>query len=246
MDVDISDILASVSRPSAAHLTTADTSTSTDHQLLTRAWTTERCSPSLSPYPTELLSRITTRIRAQISKIEDFSSGITPTPINGPPPTNLNLTLSILQTDLSRTQFLLRSLLRCRLQKISKHATFYLSALSADTKQMLLSESETQFLRHHQALLSGFYEASFLGSFPKQLRRLDDRVGGGGGEGGMVEGPDVEMAVVVRCVGEEWGNEGLRDDGSVGVELRLKRGQVLVGRWGDVEMGVRKGDLEML
>ena len=62
----------------------------------------------------------------------------------------------------------------------------------------------------------------------------------------MVEGPDVEMAVVVRCVAEEWGNEGMRGDVSVGVELRLRRGQVLVGRWGDVEMGVRKGDLEML
>ena len=62
----------------------------------------------------------------------------------------------------------------------------------------------------------------------------------------MVEGPDVEVAVVVRGVGEEWGNDGVRGDGSVGVGLRLKRGQVLVGRWGDVETGVRNGELEML
>jgi len=212
------------------------------------------------------------RLRAQIARIEDLTSGvydgsgadIGTGALSG---ANLNLVLSILQTDLSRTQFLLRSYLRQRLAKVARHATYYLkyhvdSSSSAesqgqgrdgggDTKTPLLSSEEIQYLRHHANLLSNLYDSSFLLSLPPNLRRLDDNTGGSR----MDEGPDGAEGVLVRCLGREWSNErevfegvdGDKEDGEgATVELRVERGGVLVARWRDVRRGVERGDLEVL
>lgn len=263
--MDIADILASVSRPHDASSQSfsrhGDTDAYSDHQLLTRAWTSERSAPDLLPYPTELMSRVSGRIRAQISRIEDLASGMGEGDVGGANghsagTQNANLVLSILQTDLSRTQFLVRSFLRQRLVKLTKHAVYYLARTAAsDTKTRYLSPGEAQFLRHHQALLTEFYETSFLDAFPAGLRRLDDTSAGVP----MVEPPDRSTAVVVRGLREGvWSNErdvdggvpgGEREEGEsegASVELRIKRGEVWVVRWRDVRRGVERGDLELL
>lgn len=51
----------------------------------------------------------------------------------------------------------------------------------------------------HASLLETHFSASFLSSFPIKLRRIDDKAGAGGS--GMVEGPDLDRAVFVRCLG---------------------------------------------
>jgi len=191
------------------------------------------------------------RVQQQISTIEDLASGMGDgysgsATTKGGSRQNANLTLSILQTDLSRTQFLIRSYLRQRLAKMTKFAMFYLSSLDVDEKNIYLSPAETQFLQNHQALLSQFYDASFLSAFPAGLRRLDDSSGGVP----MVEGPDGATAVVARClVPEGWSNDAevdeRRDDGAR-VLLRMGHGEVWVVRWKDVRRGVEKGDLELL
>ena len=207
------------------------------------------------------MQRVMARVAAQIASIEDLTSSVPDSGTNGygygygsstgglTSSKNLNLILSILQTDLSRTQFIVRSLLRQRLAKLTKHAIYYLAQVqTSESKdsQTLLSESEIQFLRHHQALLSNVYDGSFLGSFPPKMRRLDDSSGGIGNV--MVEGPDAGLAVVVRCLGEGWDNEAEVQKGEDGatVELRMRRGQVWVVRWGDVRTGVEVGKLEVL
>ncbi|KAL2412495.1 hypothetical protein ABEF95_006324 [Exophiala dermatitidis] len=289
IDIDISDILAEVSRPTNANSQSqpsySDTDAFTDHQLLTRAWTSERCAPELLPYPSDLLDRVMARIQTQITKIEDLaSSGAMTEPslasntndyyggrsrnVTSSTPQNTNLVLSILQTDLSRTQFLVRSFLRQRLHKITKHAGWCLAQLEQAESRAesggggygYLSAAEAQFLRAHQALLSDFYGASFLNAFPAALRRLDDSTGGVP----MVERPDADTAVVVRCLAEGrnrdegegvWNNERDLDDlsqddqnkrGGATVELRMRRGEVWVVRWRDVRGGVERAELELL
>jgi hypothetical protein len=88
-----------------------------------------------------------------------------------------------------------------RLAKITKHAAFYLDQSQADESKKfdLLSESEAQFLRNHQALLAGFYGASFLNTFPAGLRKLDDRSWGVS----MAEGPEGASSVFVQCLAGE-------------------------------------------
>jgi len=105
--------------------------------------------------------------------------------------------------------------------------------------QDLLSATELSYLRQHLNLLTNHYNVSFLSSFPPKLRRLDDRAGAGGVS--MVEGPDLDKAVWVRCLGVAEvtdlngrrpgaydAEDDLYDDGKVVMdreeEARLKKG----------------------
>lgn len=216
----------------------------------------------------------------QITKIEDLTSSTDPSTLatsnattaydTAPSKTqNLNLTISILQSDLSRTQYLIRSLLRQRLAKLSKYAPYYL-ALSNGTlppqssasqsyydeygaeKETPLSASETDFLRAHQDLLKAHYDISFLHSFPQSLTRLDDNNGGVS----MIQGPETKSPVFVRCLVERgWvvERDGMGEGHERGDmetagedELVMQQGDIWVTRWEGVREGVRRGILEVL
>ncbi|KAL9113629.1 MAG: hypothetical protein Q9227_002367 [Pyrenula ochraceoflavens] len=257
------DILENLDR--AANFSSSESITR-DHEALTRFWVAERSAPEVLPWPADLMERMLERVRKQIEKIEDLTSSTSLSPTLPPKP-NLNLTLSILQTDLSRTQYLIRSLLRQRLSKLTSHPLHYLSLPQSQpptSTTSILSPSEHTFLTHHQSLLSSHYSDAFLSAFPPQLQRLDDNAGGLN----MVEGPDTKGAVFVRCLvgrwdaekgadgGEEredWEIEQDDDDyhegrrgGGGGGSLKMRIGEVWVVRWEDVKQGVEAGKLELL
>jgi GINS complex subunit 4 len=218
---DIDDILADLDTAHAPQ-------ESTDLQHLTRSWIAERCAPELLPYPTELMDRVLARIASQISIIEDATG------ISDP---RENFRRVVLETELERFKFLVRSLLRSRIAKIDAFPLHY-STLDVDRKKTVLSHSETQYLNHHQSLLSQHYTSSFLGGVPAQLQRLDDTAGGIS----MVERPDSEKAVFVRV---------LRDCGEVvvpGTDVRaeMRRGDVWVVRWSAVREKVLEGSVEVM
>ncbi|GKZ34439.1 GINS complex subunit [Aspergillus brasiliensis] len=275
--MDIDDILASVDR-------TADTSTpestALDHQLLTRFWVAERAVPELLPWPASLMERMMERVRRQIESIEDLAASstdpITTTTTSTQSSTNAattNLKLSILQSDLSRTQYLIRSLLRQRLSKLTAHSMHYLLLISRpndtntasqsqtdssrpedsipeppDTKDdedtSPLSKEEVTFLHAHQTLLAGHYGSSFLNSFPPQLRRLDDNAGGTS----MVQGPEGKEIVFVRCLVEEVRVVVPPGDG-IEVEVEgtvMRMGEVWAVRWEGVRGAWGRGEVEVL
>lgn len=94
----------------------------------------------------------------------------------------------------------------------------------------------------HQTLLAGHYGGSFLGAFPRQLRRLDDNAGGTS----MVQGPETKEVVFVRCLGAEVpvlvdGEDGVEE---VGVVMRM--GDVWVVRWEGVRRAWERGEVELL
>lgn len=151
-----------------------------------------------------------------------------------------NFKLIVIQTELERFKFLVRSFLRARLKKIDAHPLHILSRHSESVTEPvpLLSPSEYQYLTSHQALLGSHYASSFLGQFPGALQRLDDTTGGIS----MVDRPDEDAAVFVRV---------LRDVGEVAVEgtdkrFEMKRGDVWVVRWSTVRGWVTSGDLELI
>ncbi|KAI9738761.1 MAG: GINS complex subunit [Cirrosporium novae-zelandiae] len=127
---EIDDILASVDRDAIPQETR-------DLQALTRAWVSERCAPEVLPWPTELMDRVMGRVRRQIEKIEDLTASTTATPSSTFP-------LIILQTDLSRVQFLVRSYLRTRLSKLSNHALFYLTTTTTTTTTTAQQQQQQQ------------------------------------------------------------------------------------------------------
>ncbi|KAE8353596.1 hypothetical protein BDV28DRAFT_156888 [Aspergillus coremiiformis] len=257
--MDIDDILASVDRNDAS----SPESAALDHQLLTRFWVAERGVSELLPWPGALMARITDRVRKQIETIEDLAASSA----DPHPPTNnptLNLKLSILQTDLARTQYLIRSVLRQRLSKLTSHSMHYLLRIApADPSQPTtqqpedsipdlasvtdpspLSSQELAFLHAHQSLLAGHYGASFLSSFPPQLRRLDDNAGGTS----MVQGPDAREVVFVRCLVDEVRVVVPPGDGveveTFGTSMRI--GDVWVVRWEGIRGAWERGDVEVL
>ncbi|OOF99142.1 hypothetical protein ASPCADRAFT_127707 [Aspergillus carbonarius ITEM 5010] len=262
--MDIDDILASVDRPDAS----SPESAALDHQLLTRFWVAERGVSELLPWPAALMERMMDRVKNQITQIEDLAAASTD-PFSTTNAATINLTLSILQTDLSRTQYLLRSLLRQRLSKLTSHSMHYLLLISRqsqppsqsqDSQQpedsipplpeapgedaSPLSKEEVSFLHAHQTLLAGHYGASFLGSFPPQLRRLDDNAGGVS----MVQGPEGKEVVFVRCLGEEVRVVVPPGDGvereTLGTTMRM--GDVWAVRWEGVRGAWGRGEVEVL
>ncbi|KAJ5205654.1 GINS complex [Penicillium cf. griseofulvum] len=274
--MDIDDILASVDHGPGA----SPESTALDHQLLTRFWVAERAVSEVLPWPAPLMERIMDRVRIQIETIEDLAASsetTLPTTTNTHNP-NLNLRLSILQTDLARTQYIVRSLLRARLAKITKYSMHYLVLLASRNKNPLasqtqstpssqnpnqqpedsvpdistltdlapLSEPESSFLHAHQTLLASHYAGSFMGAFPRQLRRLDDNAGGTS----MIQGPELREVVFVRCLGAEvpvvvvGGEEEEEEGNETGITMRM--GDVWVVRWEGVKGAWGKGEVELL
>ncbi|KAJ5369859.1 DNA replication complex GINS protein SLD5 [Penicillium cataractarum] len=272
--MDIDDILASVDRGPGA----SPESAALDHQQLTRFWVAERAVSEVLPWPAPLMERVMDRVRIQIETIEDLAASSADTITNTTHNPNLNLRLSILQTDLARTQYIIRSLLRARLAKLTKYSMHYLVQLASRNKNPLstasqsqsqsqsssanpnttpedsvpdisalvdtapLSGPETSFVHAHQTLLAGHYGGSFLGAFPRQLRRLDDNAGGTS----MVQGPETKEVVFVRCLGAEVpvlvdGEEGVEE---VGVVMRM--GDVWVVRWEGVRRAWERGEVELL
>ncbi|RMX80562.1 hypothetical protein D0869_07461 [Hortaea werneckii] len=248
MDADISDILASVSRPSVPQSTL-------DLQALTRAWVNERTSPELLPYPAELVDRVMDRVKKQIETIEDMTATMD---------AKSNFTLVILQTELERFKFLVRSFVRSRIakvhqtplllfslhalkktpQKIDKYPHHYralaLEQQAEPTVQPVLSHVEQQYLQQHQSILAGHIHSAFLSSFPSQLQKLDDTAGGIS----MVDKPDEDGAVFCRVLRDAGEAEIHSEEGTS--EVELKRGDVWILRWSAVRDAVVRGDVELI
>lgn len=83
----------------------------TDAELLKRAWQNEKAAPEILQFEAALVQRSREQIQLMEETVEEFSK-------NGVDP----LTVSLYQMDLDRTLFLLRSYLRTRLQKIENYA----------------------------------------------------------------------------------------------------------------------------
>ncbi|CAN1356392.1 DNA replication complex GINS protein SLD5 [Linum perenne] len=81
----------------------------TDVELLKIAWRNEKAAPEILPYEAALIHRIKEQIELAEQNVEISES-------NGEDP----LTISLYQMDLDRTQFLLRSYLRVRIQKLNQ------------------------------------------------------------------------------------------------------------------------------
>ncbi|KAI9853062.1 MAG: GINS complex subunit [Vezdaea acicularis] len=217
---DIDDILASVSAAPIIPQHTRDLHT------LTRLWVAERSAPEVLPWDAEMMGRVLEGIRKQIDLVEAETGNEDP---------RASFRLIIIQTELERWKYLVRSYLRARLAKIDKHALHYLRQStfpSASSSPPLLNPSELAYARTHQSLLQAHYQASFLNAFPEQLRGLEDTAGGIS----MVEEPDLEAVVWVRVLAE-----GVEVEGE-----RQERGAVLVVRWRSVRGGVLRGGVELV
>ncbi|KAI9904894.1 hypothetical protein N3K66_001423 [Trichothecium roseum] len=221
--MDIDDILREVD-PSAG---TVPFETQ-DLQALTRLWVAERSAPELLDWPAGgLFERVNGRIKSQIEKVEDMTGDMDP---------KTNFALIVIQTELERYKFLVRSYLRARMAKIDKHTLHY---LSAEDLRARLSPMELAYATRHQAMLHNHYLSSFLSSFPAQLQNLNDTAG----NMSMVDGPDVDAAVFVRLLRPR----DVRGRGTdADTTLFAAAGDVLILRWSSAKVLVDEGHAELV
>ncbi|GMY27942.1 DNA replication complex GINS protein SLD5 [Fagus crenata] len=130
----------------------------TDVELLKKAWRNEKAAPEILRFETSLIQRSRGQIQLMEETIEEYaSSGIDP------------LTVSLYQMDLDRVQYLLRSYLRIRLQKIEK----YMSHISKSSEvQSRLSEQEKVFARRCADDMERHLEDSVLSKLPDNYRDI--------------------------------------------------------------------------
>ncbi len=147
-----------------------------------------------------------------------------------------NFALIVIQTELERYKFLVRSYLRARIAKIDRHALHYLSAPDLRAR---LSPTELAYATRHQALLHNHYLSSFLSSFPPALQNLNDTAG----NISMIDAPDLDTAVFIRLL-QDTAVEGRGTDADGAMDG--KGGDVVILRWSDAKTLVRSGRAELV
>ncbi|KAH7328993.1 hypothetical protein B0I35DRAFT_486995 [Stachybotrys elegans] len=199
-----------------------------DLQSLTRHWVAERTAPELLEWPPDgLFERVNASIKAQIEKVEEMTGDMDP---------KTNFALIVIQTELERYKFLVRSYLRARIAKIDKHTLHY---LSSEQLRERLSPTELAYATRHQALLHNHYLSSFLGSFPPQLQNLNDTAG----NVSMIDAPDLDTTVFIRMLrSAEVHGQGTDAD----VSLNAVAGDVLILRWSSAKPLVEAGQAELV
>ncbi|TQS39238.1 hypothetical protein Golomagni_00240 [Golovinomyces magnicellulatus] len=256
--MEISDILNSFSTSNTGNFYSFDESNSIDSDqrvgekdlhALVRAWVNERAITELLPFvlnrikltcicntswpQDELITRCRRRIKDRIDLIESMTGNMDP---------KTNFSLIIIQTDVERWKFIIRSYLRARLSKIQKFTLHYLSSPELQT---YLSVDESAYAMKYQQIIHQHYLNCFLGRFPINLQNLNDSAGGIN----MVEVPDQEVSVFVRGLGSRNGDDAVQVKGkgkNGHGEIAVARGEVVVTKWSDVREFLKTGEMELV
>jgi GINS complex subunit 4 len=147
-----------------------------------------------------------------------------------------NFALIVIQTELERYRYLVRSFLRARLAKIDRHALHY---LSTDALRARLSDVELAYATRHQALLHNHYLSSFLSAFPANLQNLNDTAGGMS----MIDAPDLETAVFIRLLKDTVvAGRGVDSD----ADVDGRESDIMILRWSDAKPLVEAGSAELV
>ncbi|KAL6990094.1 hypothetical protein U1Q18_015842 [Sarracenia purpurea var. burkii] len=128
----------------------------TDAELLKRAWRIEKAAPEILQFEAALVQRSREQIQLMEETVEEsMTSGIDP------------LTVSLYQMDLDRTLFLLRSYLRIRLQKIEKYMVHIHKTTELWNR---LSKQEQKFAKRCITDLEEHFEKSVLSKLPDRYK----------------------------------------------------------------------------
>lgn len=207
-DFDLDDLIESAVNPASDTLASSVTA-------LTQAWVSERIAPEILPYNQALVDTINTKLRKQIEFLEETEIRDAKT----------NFKLVIIQTELERVKYLMRSYLRTRIHKVDKYA---LHCLRDQDMMLRLSSLERQYVQKHQAILERHYHLAFLKDLPESgnLRKLDDLAAAGLS---MIDVPDLNKAVFCKVV------KPIASEIKIGAEtMDLEMGNILLIRYGAV------------
>ncbi|KAI3867894.1 hypothetical protein MKX03_021301 [Papaver bracteatum] len=123
----------------------------TEVELLKRAWRNEKASPEILQFQEDVVRNASVQIQNMEDTVEAYAG-------DGQDA----LTISLYQMDLDRTEFLLRSYLRTRLQKIEK----YMIHISETELWNRLSKPEQEFAERCKENMGNHLKQSVLSRLP--------------------------------------------------------------------------------
>lgn len=198
-----------------------------DVELLKRAWRHEKAAPEILQYESSLVQRATEQIQLLEETVDEFTeSGADP------------LTVSLYQMDLDRTQFLLRSYLRIRLQKIEK---YMLHILKTDLWNRL-SQQEQKFAKRCTDDMGKHLEQSVLSKLPDGYKSVLKQ-STASEEDDMVPEPQLDTFVICKSRGD-LGTFQLDD--SEGVPVELLAGNLNILRYKSIKPLVESGQIDLV
>lgn len=228
--MDINDILKDFenqTRQSTSSETFENQLRLQDYEQLQRAWVSERSSPELLPYEKEMLERVLRRLREKVEFIEYNSIELEKIK-------DVKLKLMIVESEVERINFLVRSYLRTRLLKIDKFTTFI---HNTDDELKKLNPNEITYMERHFEILADLYNKLFLLKLPESLHSLDDNSGGLN----MVTEPNLDLPVFFKVKGDT--NEVI----SIGQEqVELTKNSIYVMRYSSVQHLLKSNDIDLI
>ncbi|GAB2265723.1 hypothetical protein Dimus_000761 [Dionaea muscipula] len=198
-----------------------------DVELLKRAWCNEKAAPQILEFQTALVQRS----REQIHHMEEIVEELTQ---RGDDP----LIVSIYQMDLDRAQFLLRSYVRIRLQKVE---TAMLHIAKTDLWNRL-SRQEQNFARRCIDDMGNYMEESVLSKFPSGYRS-NLKQSNASEDDDMVPEPNLDTFVFCKSQ-NSIGSIPLDDSGDEIVDLVA--GELYVLRYKSIKPYVERGQIDLV
>ncbi|WVO14397.1 hypothetical protein L204_102030 [Cryptococcus depauperatus] len=199
-----------------------------DARRLGMAWTKERGTVDIMQWEGELMDTVLDKLEQQQKMV---------TALRSDPQTSEeeHFKLVLVQTELERVKYLVRSYLRVRLHKIERYA--YHITLSPEMHN-LLSGAELSHAQRYTELLHTHFQHSVLDSLPETFRRLDEAYGDGLS---MIVKPNKQTPVLIY-VRQDCGEIILES----GDQATLAKGTTHLVRYSLIERWVNLGWVEVL
>ncbi|KAF9555942.1 Sld5-domain-containing protein [Agrocybe pediades] len=202
--------------------------TGTPLEQLTRHWMNERHAPDILPAQEELLTSLLDHLRRQSDAVqllrEDPSTS-----------EDEHIRIMLVQTEVERVKFIVRSYVRTRLFKIEKYARFITTNAEIQTR---LTAAELDHASRHAKLTDQHFYLSVLQGLPEKQSHLDDSplfVPP------MISEPDKTRPVFVHAL-QRCPRIRLPD----GATLDMEKGHISLMPYAVVEQLVARGEVELI
>ncbi|KAI0808048.1 GINS complex Sld5 component [Fomes fomentarius] len=143
-----------------------DLAEETPFQQLIRHWMNERHAPDILPGQEMLLGRLLDHIRKQSSDVELLRA-------DPDSSEEEHFRIMLVQTEIERVKFVIRSYVRTRLHKIEKYAKYITRTPEIHQR---LSKAELEHAQRYARLVEYHFTQAVLQSLPPQQRSLDEDV----------------------------------------------------------------------
>ncbi|XP_021730363.1 DNA replication complex GINS protein SLD5-like isoform X1 [Chenopodium quinoa] len=198
-----------------------------DVELLKRAWRNEKSAPEILQFQSSLVLRSREQIQLMEETIEEFTrSGFDP------------LIVSIYQMDMDRAQYMLRSYLRTRLQKIEKNMIHF----SKTDLWNRLSKEEQSFAKRCYENMKSYLDESVLSKLPTGYQS-DLKQSNASEENDMVPEPNLDTFVFCKS---DSSIGAIPLDDSADEIVDLVAGDLYVLRYKSIKPFVENGQIDLV